>query len=198
MSATYARRSVEPTTFGGVIVVSISILAFVLVIAGLYYAAGTGERHKVALAAAGCEPNLSPDPASVPCTTVWDLERQYTKMTTSAVQQLNADAAAFTAKERHSLAGAEAALTAEANSAKAFDTSLARFPFPPAVAPAGNALIQAIDARVKLTTEQARSSSLAQLRSFSARVRASGAAIQADMELVRKALFTRPTVDQEP
>jgi hypothetical protein len=198
MSATYARRGVEHTTFGGVIVVSISILAFVLVTAGLYYAAGTGERHKVALAAAGCEPNLSPDPASVPCTTVWDLERQYTKMTTAAVQQLNADAAAYATKEWHSLAAAEAALTAEVTSAKAFDISLARFPFPPAVAPASNALIQAIDARVKLTSEQIRSSSLTQLRSFNERVKASGAAIEADMKLVRKALFTRPTVDQEP
>ena len=62
MSETYARGgyAAEETTAGGVILMAISFLAAVLVLAGLVYAAGTGERHKAALAAAGCEPNLSP------------------------------------------------------------------------------------------------------------------------------------------
>jgi len=198
----YARRSQKSTKAekstrtGGVILAAVSLLSSFLVIWGLYYATGTGERHKVALAAAGCEPNLLS--VNVGCTTVWMLEKQWTQLTTSDLQQLNADVADYTVSSRRNLAQAESALTAEMTTAKAFDVSLARFPFPPAVAPAARALMQAIDARVNLTTEQARSSSLAQLRSFNGRVRASSAAIQTDLKLVRKALDTRPTVDQEP
>jgi hypothetical protein len=198
-SETYHVRGRQQSTAGGsVILAVVSSLAFVLVIAGLYYAAGVGPRQQAALAAGGCEPNLSPIPSSVPCTTVWDLERQYTKITTSAIQQLNTDVAAYTASERNNLAAAETALTAQVTTAKAFGTSLRQFPFPPAVAPQAAALIQAIDARVKLIDEQARSSSLAQLRSFNAKIDASGAKIQADMNLVHKALYTRPTASQEP
>jgi hypothetical protein len=61
------------------------------------------------------------------------------------------------------LLAAEAALMAEVTSANALDTSLARFPFPAAVAPRTKALMQAIHARVQLTAEQARSTTLAQL-----------------------------------
>jgi hypothetical protein len=191
-------RAEKSTRAGGLILVPLALLCTFLVLWGLYYATGIGARQKIALAAAGCEPNLSPIPSDVPCTTVWDLERSYTKMTTPVIQQLNADLADYTISARRSLARAESALSAEVATAKAFDTSLARFPFPPAVAPASNSLIQAIQARIKLTAEQARSSSLTQLRSFNARVNASGAAIQADMNLVHKALFTRPTPNEEP
>ena len=64
---TYARGGQEQTTAGSVILVAISLLTAFLVIAGLGYAAGTGGRHKAALAAAGCEPNLSP--SGLQCTT---------------------------------------------------------------------------------------------------------------------------------
>jgi hypothetical protein len=126
------------------------------------------------------------------------LERQWTKMTTPAIQQLNADVADYTISARRSLPRAESALTAEVATAKAFDTSLTQFPFPPAVGTASNSLIQAIQTRITLMGEQARSSSQAQLRSFDARIDASGAKIQTDMKLVRKALFTRPLASQEP
>jgi hypothetical protein len=192
----YAKGGQKSTRAGGVIITSVALLSTFLVLWGLYYATGTGERHKVALAAAGCEPNLLS--VNVGCTTVWMLERQWTKLTTSDLQQLNTDVADYNANERHSLAAAEAALRAEVTSANAFGTSLAKFPFPPVVAPMAKALIQAIHARVKLTVEQTRSSSLARLRSFNDPVKRAGAAIQADMKLVRKALFTRPTVNQEP
>ena len=49
-------------------------------IAGLAYAAGTGGRHKAALAFAQCEPNLSP--SGLQCTTVQMLTRQYTAIMT--------------------------------------------------------------------------------------------------------------------
>jgi hypothetical protein len=178
------------------IVRAISFLAAVLVIAGLIYAAGTGGRHKATLAAAGCEPNLSP--SGLACTTVPMLVSQYVTMTTPAFQQLNTDAAAYTASEWHHLAAAEAALTAEVTSENALDTSLARFPFPPVTAPTAKALIQADHVLATLTAEQARSSSLAQLRSFNNRVQEATTAVQAELRLIRKALATRPTASQEP
>jgi hypothetical protein len=196
MSAVYTRDDQEQTRAGGITLLLTSLLAAALVIAGIIYAAGTGARHQAALAAAGCQPNLSP--SALQCTTVWMLERQYLALTAPAVQQLDTDAAAYTAEERHGLAAAEAALRAEVTSADAFDASLARFPFPPAVAPIAKALIQAIHARVRVTVEQERSSSLAQLRSFNDRVKRAGIAVQTEMKLVRKALYARPVANQEP
>jgi hypothetical protein len=190
----YARG--EETAAGGVILMAISILAAVLVIAGLAYAAGTGARHKAALAAAGCEPNLSP--SGLQCTTYQVLTSQYVATVTSAMQQLNTDAAAYTASERHNLAAAESALTAILASEHALDSKLASFPFPPAVAPAAGALVRANQALATLTAEQARSPSLTQLRSFNARVGAASAAVQTEMNLTRKALDTPPTANQEP
>ena len=196
MSAIYADDGQEQRTAGGLIVAVISILSAVLVIAGLAYATGAGGRHKAALAAAGCEPNLSP--SGLQCTTVAMVAGQYVKITSPATQELSTDKAAYTASERHRLRAAEAALAAEVTTENALTASLARFPFSPAVAPAARTLIQANRVRARLTTEQARSSSLSQMRSFNGRVKSASAAVQADMTLVRTALDTRPTVNQEP
>jgi hypothetical protein len=169
-----------------------------LVIAGLAYLAGNGPRHQRALAAAGCEPNLSPEPSDVPCTTVWDIQRSYTKLTTTAISQLNADVAAYTANEGTNLAAAQAALSAEVTSATSLETNLTRFPFSAFVAPRAKVVVRAIQARIKLITEQARSTTLAQLQSFNAQVDAVSAAIETDMNLLHTAVFMRPTASQEP
>jgi hypothetical protein len=192
----YATVGQADTAVGGVILVAMSVLAAVLVIAGLAYATGTGARHKAALAAAGCEPNLSP--SGLQCTTVSALTSQYTAIMDPARQQLTTDAAAYTANQRRHLAAAESALTAIVAAEDALDTRLSGFPFPPAVAPAARALVQANQALARLTAEQARSSSLAQLLSFGARVDVASAAVQTDMALVRKALAVPPTASQEP
>jgi hypothetical protein len=183
-------------TAGRVILAAISFLAAVLVIAGLFYATGTSERHKAALAAAECEPNLSP--SGLQCTTVQMLNGQYKAIVTPAILQLNIDEAAYTANEKRSLAIAEVALTSEMTSERALDARLASFPFPPGVSPVAKALIQANQARAKLTAEQARSSSLTQLRSFNLQVDVASAAVQKEMNLLRDALGSRPTADQEP
>jgi hypothetical protein len=195
-SETFAKGGRERTTADGVIVLVISFLAAVLVAAGLVYAAGTGERHKAALAAAGCEPNLSP--AGLQCTSAQALANRYRTIRIPVIQQLDTDMVAYTANERHHLAAAEAALTAEVTVEQAFDASLARFPFPPAIAPVARALIQANRARAMLTAEQARSSSLTRLRSFNERVRAASTAVRTEMKLIREALDSRPTASQEP
>jgi hypothetical protein len=191
MSETYAAGGQEQTTAGKVILVVSSSLAAVLVIAGLIYAMGTGQRHLAALAAAGCEPGLSP--SGLQCTTAQMLTSQYMAIMDPASQQLNADVAAYTASERHHLAAAKAALTAEVAAEQALDTSLAGIQFPPAIAPIAKALVRADQARARLTAEQARSSSLTQLRSFSRRVQVASAAVQTEMKLILTALDSPPT-----
>jgi hypothetical protein len=196
MSEMSASGGKQNATAGRVILMAISFLAAVLVLAGLFYATGTSARHKAALAAAECEPNLSP--SGLQCTTVQMLNSQYTAVVTPALLQLNIDEAAYTANEKRDLATAEVALKAEMTSEQALDARLASFPFPPAVSPVVKALIQANQARVKLTAEQARSSSLAQLRSFNQQINVASAAVQVKMKLLREALDSRPTADQEP
>lgn len=196
-SETYAPDDQKRTMAGGVIITVVSLLATVLVIGGLIYGAGAHARNQAVLATFGCEPNLSP--SGLPCTTIFQEERWYTAMTTPAIKQLNSDAIGYTTNEWHNLAGAEAALRAEATSANAFETSLAHFfRFGPAVAPKVRALMQAIASSVKLIDRQARSSSLTQMRSFNGRVQIAAATVESDLKLVHKALYTRPTAAQEP
>jgi hypothetical protein len=170
--------------------VVVSLLAALLVTAGLIYATGTGERHEAALAAAGCEPSLSP--SGLQCTTAQMLTGEFTAIMAAASQQLSTDMAAYTANERRHLAAAETALTAEVMSEHAFDTSLAGITFPPAIAPIAKALIQANQARAALTAEQARSTSLTRMRSFNHRAQVAGAAVQTETKLLSKALDSPP------
>jgi hypothetical protein len=190
MSETYPSDGQEQTTAGRVILMASSFLAAVLLITGLIYAMGTGERHQAALAAAGCEPGLSP--SGLQCMTARMLASQYMAIMTPASQQLDADAAAYTANERHHLAAAEAALTAEVTAENAFDTSLAGIKFPPSIAPIAKALIRADQARAKLIAEQARSSFLTEMRSFDQRIQLASAAVQAEMQLILRAVDSPP------
>jgi len=196
MSETYTRGIYDEARTGGVMLFAISFLAGVLVIAGLIYATGTGQRHKAALAAAGCEPNLSP--SGLQCTTYQVLTKRYLSITAPASQQLKTDESAYTASEWHHLAAAEAALRAEVTSETTLEANLTGFPFSPAIAAMAKALIQADRACAALTAEQARSSSLAELRSFNERVQVAGAVVQTDLKLLGKAVDTPPAVNQEP
>jgi hypothetical protein len=211
----YARDGMERA--GGVLVVAISILAGVLVIAGLIYATGTGARHQAAVLAADCEPSLFI--TALPCTTQHMVMSQYEAIVTPAAQQLNTAVAAYTANERHDLAAAEAALRAEVAAEQALDNSLAAVAFTPQnraralrlitgaemignpvpsaavtftpqITVISDALVRANQALAKLTAEQARSSSLTQLRSFRPRVEAASAAVQTEMRLLRQAVAT--------
>jgi len=190
MSAAYARGGQPKNMAGGVILILSSLLAALLVAAGLMYAMGTSARHEAAITAAGCEPGLAPD--GLPCTTAQMLTSQYTAIVTPASQQLATDMAAFTANERRNLAAAETALTAEVMSEHAFGTNLAAIKFPVTMAPIAKALIQANQARAKLTAEQAQALSLTQLRSFNHQIQTANAAVQADMKLLSRALATKP------
>jgi len=173
---------------GGVIIGAVSCLSTLLLLAAFVYGTGIGQRHTAALAAADCEPNLSP--SGQQCTTQPMLAAEYRAMLAPASQQLTTDAAAYAANEGDHLAVAEAALTAEVAAERAFGRSLAAFPFPPSVAPVAQGLIQANQARAALTATQAGSSSLTRLRSFDHRVQLANAAVQAEMKLVVTAVDT--------
>jgi hypothetical protein len=190
MSAAYATGGQERTKTGGIILAVSSCLSALLVIAGLIYATGTGERHQAALTAAGCEPGLSP--SGLQCTTQRMLISQYMAILTPASQQLNADLAAYAAGARHDLAAAETALTAEVTSEHAFGKSLAGITFPPVIAPIAGALVRADQALAKLTAEQARSSTLTQLGSFSHRIEVASATVQTEKKLILEALRSPP------
>ncbi len=221
----YARDNQDETRTGGVILAFVSSLSALLVILGLFYATGASQRHKALLAAADCEPSLYIP--RLPCTTQQALINQYEAITTPAVQQLNADVAAYNADERNNLAAAEATLTAEVATEQAFENNLAAATFTPenrARADAliqnatsfgtpvplasvtftpqttvmVNKLIQDLQTVAKLTEEQARSTSLSQLRSFNGPVNVATAAAQAGLKLIRQALSARPTASEEP
>jgi hypothetical protein len=224
MSETYA-DDYEPETVGGFLVVAISILSGILVLAGLLYATGTGARHKTALAVNNCEPSMSP--SGLPCNTQQMVIGEYNGIVNPASKLLAADMAAYNVNEGHHLAAAEAALTSEVATEQALDNSLAAIAYTPQnYANAINLITIAFDsgantpgtailltpqataiantavrdnqALAKLTAQQARSTSLAQLRSFNTRVAAANATVEAEMKLIGKTLAAPITAAQEP
>jgi hypothetical protein len=222
MSETYAwpGQDERMEKAGRNILLVVAFLSTLLVIAGLIYATGTSARHKAAIAAAGCEPSLFI--SGLPCTTEQLMASHYQAIVTPATQQLNTEMAAYAVNERRDLAAAEADLSAEVGTEQAFDNSLAAMTFTaqnehtadvlvqnatsnstnvplaaalftPQVTGVADALIQANQARATLIAEQARSSSLRQLRSFNGRVQSATAAVQKEMTLILKAIDTPPT-----
>jgi len=219
----YAEDGEVQARVGGVLLVGISFLAACLVLAGLIYATGTSGRHNAAVLAADCEPSLFM--SGLPCTTQQMVISQYQAIVNPAIKQLTADTTAYQADKSH-LAAAEAALTAEVATEQALDNSLAAMAFTPqnraralalvtnasatgnqVVPPAAitftpqatvvaDALIRANQALAKLTVEQARSSSLTQLRSFNQKAQAADAAVQSEMKLLREVVTAPLTANQ--
>jgi hypothetical protein len=186
-----------------------------LVLAGLVYATGTPARHKAAVLAAGCEPTLFLP--ALPCTTQQMVISKYQGIVTPVGRQLGADMAAYQASEKHNLVAAEAALTAEVATEHALANSLAAtmftpqnkartlslitgaemvgknvpsaaITFTPQATVIADALVRANQALATLTAEQARSTSLTQMRSFNTRVATANAAVQTEVNLVLKTL----------
>jgi hypothetical protein len=144
-----------------------------------------------------------------------------------ASKLLAADMAANKVNEGHHLAAAEAALTSEVATEQALDNSLAAVAYTPQnyanaivlittafdsggstpgaailLSPQAtviaNAAVRDNQALATLTAQQARSTSLTQLRSFNTRVEADTAAVQAEMKLIGKTLAAPITATQEP
>jgi hypothetical protein len=220
MSQTYPPGGHDQTRAGQIILMVSSAVSAVLVIAGLAYATGTGARHQAALAAAGCEPSLFI--SGLPCTTRPMLASRYTTIAATAGQQLHADMAQYTANQARNLPAATAALAAAVATEQAFGKDLAAITYTPqnratavaliqhATSTGTNAvpvaavtltpqltitadtLIHADQALATLTSQQARASSLTQLRSYNHQVQAATTTVQTDMNLISQALRSPP------
>jgi hypothetical protein len=224
MSETYA-DDYDPQPVGGFIVVAISILAGILVLAGLVYATGAGARHKAALAINDCEPSLSP--SGLPCNTQQMVIGQYQAIVTPVGKQLNGDMLAYRANEKRHLAAAEAALMSEVSTEQGLSSSLAAVAYTnqnyaksislitvaaddgvntpsaailltPQTTAIADALIRANQALSTLTAEQAKSTSLRQLQSFNSRVAADNTIVVNDIKAIGKDLAAPITAAQEP
>jgi hypothetical protein len=223
MSETYADD--QPESVGGFLIVAISILAGILVLAGLFYATGDHARNRAELALNDCEPSLSP--SGLPCNTQQMVVAQYEGIVTPVGQQLNAEMIDYRANEGRHLAAAEAALTSEVATEQAFDNSLAAAaytsqnyatalsqitiaadagtPTPstailltPQTTVMANVLVRDNQALAALTAEQAKSTSLTQLRSFNSRVAAANAVVLDEINAIHKALVAPIVTAQEP
>lgn len=212
-AATYDGTAKEDTATGKIIIIAASALSAILVLAGLVYATGAGPRHMAALLAADCEPSLFV--SGLPCTTQPMVLSRYQAIVPAAGKQLSADMIAYTANEQDNLVASEAALTAEVGTAQALDSSLAAVtftpqnratalglitsadsngqPFPtaailftPQMTVTADALVRADQALAALAARQARSSSLATMRSFNRRVQAASATVKTGMKLLLK------------
>ena len=210
-SQTYPRE----TAGAGFLVTGAALLATILVIAGLIYATGTNARHLAGLAAAGCEPSESP--SGLPCTTKQMIASRYTAITDPANRELAADMAAYSATEARHLSAATMALSSEVETEQAFDRALAAAiytpthiatavaltqdadahgnpppldaaVFTPQISVIANTLIRANQALIKVTSEQARSTSLRQLHSLNHARNTAQATAEAQATLIRKAL----------
>jgi hypothetical protein len=175
---------------GQLILIVSSALAAALVLAGLIYAVGTGHRSVAAAAAAGCEPGLTSE--SEPCVTQQQLAREYSGMINPAGRQLSIDTTAYSSSEHSHLAAAQAALTAQVQVEQQLATWLAAIKVPASMAPQLTAVIQADQARAKLTATQAHASSLGTMRSLDRQVKQATAAMVAQVQLMQQAVNSPP------
>jgi hypothetical protein len=152
-------------------------VAAVVVVLAIIYAAAPGTSGS---AAAGADARR--------CA----LARRYLAIAGPANNRLEVANDGYERDERNNLAAGRSDLRSEVATETSFDAQLAAIPFPPAIAAIARALIQANEQRSALTARQARSGSLAQLRSFDQQHRAGDAAVEVQVRLIRKALHLPP------
>jgi hypothetical protein len=117
---------------------------------------------------------------------------RYMAIAEPANERLDHEVGGYRDNSRHDLTAAEAELRAEVATEQQFDRQLSRMPFPLPVAATAHALIGANQIRIGLTSQQARSSSIAQLRSFDRRHHAADAAVEVQVRAIRQALGLPP------
>jgi hypothetical protein len=217
MNQTDAGGGPDDAAAGGIIVAVAASVSAILLLLGLIYAAGSTQRHDVEMTAFGCEPSVYI--SGLPCTTEQMLASDYEAIVGPATKQLDTDRAAYAIAEGHNLTAAEAVLVAEVATEQALDSNLAAatftpqnraralalitsnaggtlplaaVTFTPRITVIADALITADQARVTLTAEQARASSLPGMRAYNRRIDAAGAAVHTEMTLLLKAIEIPP------
>lgn len=120
------------------------------------------------------------------------LAARYLAIARPANHRLDVEVDGFGDHRRDDLAKATADLRAEAATERHFDRQLARIRFPAAIESIVRALIRANRSRIALTRREARSSSLAELNTFTRRHKAADAAVETPVKALRKALGLPP------
>jgi hypothetical protein len=120
------------------------------------------------------------------------LAARYLAIARPANRQLDHAVDGFEDEQHDDVAKATADLRAEVVTERRFDRQLAAIHFPPAIAGTAAALIQANHARIRLTLQEARSASAAELRKFKRRHAAADAAVEVQVKALRKALGLPP------
>jgi hypothetical protein len=161
-------------------VVTASVIATALVVLAILALFAPRQSGSDASPAAPAAPSLSPAAA------------KYLAIATAANHSLEVANDAYKKNEVNNLAAAKADLRSEIATETSFDEQLSQIPFPLSIASVARALILANQQRGALTVRQARSTSLADLRSFDARHQATDAAVEVQVRLIRKALHLPP------
>jgi hypothetical protein len=155
-------------------------------------ASGCASGHPAARAASATR-HAAVRPARVTRDTdLWALAAAYLAIAKPANHRLDVEVDGFADRDHHNLAAAESDLRAEAVTEGDFDRLLGKIPFPLPIAAIAQAMIQANQSRVALTERQARSSSIAELLSFTARHKAADAAVEAQVRIIRQDLRLPP------
>jgi hypothetical protein len=120
------------------------------------------------------------------------LAAQYLAIARPANHRLDADNDGYGDNEKDDLAAAKHDLRAELATERLFDRRLLQIKFPPQIAPTAQALVRSNQVRIALATNQARSASLARLRSFDRRHKAADATLEEQVRIIRRQLGLPP------
>ena len=116
----------------------------------------------------------------------------YLAIAVPANHRLETEVDGFIHHERDDLAAAQADLRAQAATERGFDRRLMKIAFPPQIAAVARALVRANQSRIKLTRLQARSASLARMRSYNKRHKVADAAVEIQVRIIRADLGLPP------
>ena len=136
--------------------------------------------------------SATPSASAAPSASIRTLAVDYLAVARPANHRLDVEFDSFGDQSRDDLAKAAADLRAEVATERHFDRQLSRIPFPPAIAFLAWELIRANQSRIALTRREARSESIATLRSFARRHKAANAAVEVRARALRKALHLPP------
>lgn len=136
--------------------------------------------------------SATPSASAAPSPGIRALAVDYLAIARPANRRLDVEFDGFGDHSRDDLAIADADLRAEAATELHFDRQLSRIPFPVAIAFLAWEIIRANQGRIALTRREARSTSIAELRSFAKRHQAANAAVEDKVRAIRKALGLPP------
>jgi hypothetical protein len=165
-----------------ILAVSSTLAAVLLVGAGLYALALIGRSHG---------PRAAP-PQTAAQRQLTALARSYLAIAGPSDKRLDTEEDAYADNEKHNLAAATTSLRQQVATERRFDTQLAAIKFPPALENTARGLTVVNQRRFRVTLLQARSTTLARLRSLDAQRKAGDAAVEVQVRRLREQLRLPP------